>query len=67
MQKKKQNKWENSGRNEDPERVHALDESHVQTVADLVPDDTPSKVNMFANKPHDGHFKSCFFLSKGQE
>ena len=67
MQKKKQNKWENSGRNEDPERVQALDESHVQTVADLVPDDTPSKVNMFANKPHDGHFKSCFFLSKGQE
>ena len=30
-------------------------------------DDTPSKVNMFANKPHDQHFKSCFFLSKGQE
>ena len=30
-------------------------------------DDTPSKVNMFANKPHDCHFKSCFFLSKGQE
>ena len=33
----------------------------------MVMDDTPSKVNMFANKPHDQHFKSCFFLSKGQE
>lgn len=30
-------------------------------------DDTPSKVNMFANKTHDQHFKSCFFLNKGKQ